>query len=79
MSLYPKTKWFYVIVVSLAAGAVANFILFFGTAFLFAGANGDTWVRWYFETGDGKLFLGVTFLLALPAIPYARKMNIVLK
>jgi hypothetical protein len=76
-NVYKAVKWFYVIVVSLAAGTVVNIVLFFGAAFLFAGANGDTWLRWYFESKDGLYFVLVSMLLALPVVPYAKKLNIV--
>ncbi|MGO9443989.1 MAG: hypothetical protein ACLPXB_04335 [Thiobacillaceae bacterium] len=39
-------RWFVVICVSGAIGAVTNVVLFFLAAFLFAGAEGDSWVRW---------------------------------
>jgi len=62
----------------MAAGAVLNIILLFGSAFLFAGADGDVWVRWYFGTNDGIYFIIGTILLSLLVIPLARKLNIVL-
>ena len=74
---YKAIKWFYVIVVSLAAGAVTNIILFFGAAFLFAGANCDMWVKWYFGSKDGLYFFLVSVLLAVLVVPYAKKLNIV--
>ena len=67
----------YVIVVSIAAVAVTNIILFFGAAFLFAGANGDMWVKWYFGSKDGLYFVLVSMLLAVPVVPYAKKLKIV--
>ena len=73
---YKSIKWLYVIVVSLAAGAVANIILFFGVAFLLAGENGDVWVGWYFGSRDGLYFLLVTVLLAVPIVPFVKKLNI---
>jgi hypothetical protein len=65
-------RWFMVICVSGAIGAVANVALFFLVAFLFAGAEGDSWVRWYFGN-DGVYFVSVTVLLALAAFPFAKK------
>lgn len=71
-SLGPFARWFMVICVCGAIGAVANVILFFLAAFLFAGAEGDSWVRWYFGN-EGVYFVSVTVLLALAAFPFAKK------
>ena len=65
-------RWFMVICVSGTIGAVANVVLFFLVAFLFAGAEGDSWVRWYFGN-EGIYFVSVTVLLALAAFPFAKK------
>jgi hypothetical protein len=65
-------RWFMVICVSGAIGAVANVVLFFLAAFMFAGAEGDSWVRWYFGN-EGLYFVSVTVLLALAAFPFAKK------
>jgi hypothetical protein len=46
-------------------------------ASLAAGANGDMWVKWYFGSKDGLHFFLVTLLLAVPVVPYAKKLNIV--
>ena len=67
-------RWFMVICVSGAAGAVANIVLFFLTAFLFAGAEGDSWVRWYFG-GNGLFFLSTTFVLSLVAFPFVKRLR----
>ena len=55
-----------------AIGAVANVILFFLAAFLFAGAEGDSWVRWYFGN-DGVYFMVVTVLLASAAFSFVKQ------
>ena len=65
-------RWFMVICVSGAIGVVANVVLFFLAAFLFAGAEGGAWVRWYFGKG-GVYFVSATVLLALAAFPFAKK------
>jgi hypothetical protein len=65
-------RWFMVISVCGAIGAVANVILFFLAAFLFAGTNGDSWVRWYFGS-EGIYFVAVTVLLALLAFPFVKR------
>ena len=65
-------RWFMVICVSGAIGAVANVVLFFLLAFLFAGAEGDSWVRWYFGS-EGGYFVAVTVLLALLAFPFVKR------
>ena len=67
-------RWFMVICVSGAIGAVANVVLFFLAAFMFAGAEGDSWVRWYFGN-EGVYFVLVTVLLALAAFPFAKKFH----
>jgi len=65
-------RWFMVICVCGAIGAVANVILFFLVAFLFAGTEGDSWVRWYFGS-EGIYFVAVTVLLALMAFPFVKR------
>lgn len=65
-------RWFMVICVCGAIGAVANVILFFLAAFLFAGAEGDSWVRWYFGNQD-LFFVSVTVLLSLAAFPFVKQ------
>jgi hypothetical protein len=77
--LYTGVKWFYALIASLMIGVVANVVIFFGLAFLFAGARGDSWVRWYFGTADGLLFVFVSVLIALPTVSFTRKMNIAIK
>ena len=64
--------WFMVICICGAIGAVANVILFFLAAFLFAGAEGDTWIRWYFGN-QGLFFVSVTVLLSLAAFPFVKQ------
>jgi uncharacterized PurR-regulated membrane protein YhhQ (DUF165 family) len=76
---YTIIKWFYVLIASLMIGVVANLVLFFAIAFIFGGAEGDSWVRWYFGTANGKLFLLVSLLCALPTIPFTKKLKIVSK
>ena len=65
-------RWFMVACVSGAVGAVANIVLFFLAAFLFAGAEGDSWVRWYFGS-NGVIFLSTTLLLSLAAFPFVKR------
>ena len=62
--------------VALGIGAVTNIVLFFGAAFLFAGADGDEWVRSYFG-GDGGYFMIGTIFIAICVLPFLRKLNIV--
>lgn len=57
-------------------GTVTNLVLFFLIAFLFAGGDGDKWVRFYFEGGDGAYFLTSSIVLALCYFPITKKMNI---
>lgn len=64
-------RWLVVVSVSGAMGAVSNIALFFLAAFLFAGADGDSWVKWYFGHG-GVFFILVTLLLALVAFPFVK-------
>ena len=63
--------------VALGIGVVTNLVLFFTIAFLFAGAEGDQWVRFYFG-GDGVYFMTVTVIIAILALPFIRKLNIVM-
>jgi hypothetical protein len=74
---YNFVKIFYTIPVALCLGAVINFVLFFTIAFLFAGADGDKWVRSYFG-GDGEYFLTGAFFISIVAFPFLIKLNIVL-
>ena len=66
-------QWIMVTCVSMAAGAVANIVLFFVAAFLFAGPEGGSWVRSYF--GNGVLFLLVTIMLAAVAFPLVKRLR----
>ena len=68
-------RWLIVICVSGALGAVTNVVLFFTVAFFFAGADGDSWVRWYFGHG-GIVFLFVTLLFTLGAFPFVKRLRI---
>jgi hypothetical protein len=57
-----------------AAGAVANVVLFFLVVFLFAEAEGDSWIRWYF--GDnGIIIVSTTFVLSLVAFPFVKRLR----
>ena len=76
-SSYNLIKIFYVIPVALGIGAVTNIVLFFIIAFLFAGADGDQWVRAYFG-GDGKYFMTGTSIISIVIFPFIRKLNIVM-
>ncbi len=67
-------RWFMVICVCGAIGATANVILFFLAAFLFAGAEGDSWVRWYFGN-NGVYFVAVTVLLGSLAFPFVKQLR----
>jgi len=65
-------RWFMLICVCGAVGAMANVILFFLAVFLFAGAEGDSWVRWYFGN-DGVYFVVITIFLASLAFPFVKQ------
>jgi hypothetical protein len=58
-----------------AFGAVANVVVFFTAAFLFAGVRGDDWVRWYFGTYNGIYFLLVTACFGALIFPFVKKMK----
>lgn len=67
-------QWLVLVCVSGAIGAVINVILFFLIAFVFAGAEGDSWVRWYF--GDGGIaFLFVTVMLMFFFFPFIKRLR----
>ena len=63
--------------VAMGIGAVTNLVLFFTIAFLFAGAEGDQWVRFYFG-GNGGYFMTVTTIIGIIVFPFIRKLNIVM-
>lgn len=67
-------RWLMIICVSGVVGAVLNVVLFFLVAFLFAGADGDSWVRWYF--GNVVVFLIVTALFSLVAFPFVKRFRL---
>ena len=71
-SLGSFVRWFMIIGVCGAIGAVANVTLFFLAAVLFAGTEGDSWVRWYFGN-QGLFFVSVTVLLSLAAFPFVKQ------
>ena len=60
-------------------GTVTNLVLFFLIAFLFAGGDGDEWVRSYFGGGNGAYFMFVSIVLAFCFFPLTKKINIVFK
>jgi len=61
------------VAVALAIGAVSSLVAFFGVAFLFAGAEGDTWVRWFFGYGSGLPILTSTLTIGVFAHRIIRK------
>jgi hypothetical protein len=65
--------WYKRFVVSVAMGAIANLILLFAVAFLFAGENGNEWVKWYFGYKGGLYFILGTVLLTFLFFPLARR------
>jgi hypothetical protein len=67
-------RWLIIACVSGAMGAIANVALLFLTTFLFAGADGDSWVKWYFGY-DGAIFISVTLLLSLVAFPFVKHLR----
>ena len=60
-------------------GAITNLVGFFFIAFLFAGADGDVWVRTYFGTANGAYFMVVTLIIAVIVFPLTIKMKIARK
>jgi len=60
----------------MAVGMILNLVLLFSIAFLFAGPNGDQWVRSYMGN-QGAYFVLVTVVLACGCYPFTRKLNIV--
>lgn len=67
-------RWFTVICVSATIGAIANLTLLFLAAFLFAGTDGDSWVRWYFGN-DGVFFLAGTALATSLSVPFVKRLR----
>jgi hypothetical protein len=63
---------FVLLLVCMAIGAVGALILLFLSAFLFAGANGDAWVRWFFA-GGGHRFITAALALAAIAFPFVQR------
>ena len=56
-------------------GVVANLIVFFALAFVFAAEPSD-WVEWYLG-GDGWRFLAVTIAIASAMFPRLRGLKLV--
>lgn len=77
--LYKPTRLFYAVIAAMGLGTVTNLVLFFLIAFMFAGGNGDKWVRFYFGGGNGAYFMIASIILALCYFPITKKMNIVFK
>ena len=75
-AIYTIVHTFYAFIAAMAVGAVLNIVLLFTFSFLFAGANGDKWVRFYFSN-DGVYFLSGVLLAACCVYPFTRKLNIV--
>ena len=63
-----------IVIVCLAIGAVGSIVLLFSAAFIFAGAEGDSWVRSFF--GEEGFFLVSTILLGVIAYPFIKKANL---
>lgn len=68
-------RWIRIVAVCGAIGVVTNLLVFLLVTFLFAGPNGDIWVKWYFESHDGGYFLFATVLLALLPAPWVRRLK----
>ncbi len=62
-------------VVSFAMGAIANLIILFVIAFLFAGADGNEWIKWYLGYKNGLFFMLGTILLAFLFSPLVRRLK----
>ena len=76
VTIYKIVHAFYAFIAAMAVGCVFNLVIFFGFTFLFAGADGDRWIRTYMGS-DGVYFVSVTILLACAFYPITRKLNIV--
>ena len=66
---------FALIIVCMAIGTVSALILLFLSAFMFAGADGDAWIRWFFA-GDGYRFITGAILLGAVAFPFVKRVNL---
>ena len=69
-------RYFVIACVCTAFGAVANLLLILLVAFIFAGAEGNTWIRWYFEAGNGLLFFIMSIIIGSFVFPYAKKLKL---
>jgi hypothetical protein len=67
--------WYRRLIICAAMGAVVNIILLFVVALLFAGANGNEWVKWYLGYKNGLFFMLGTALLAFLFFPLVRRLK----
>jgi len=74
--IYRIVHTLYAFIAAMTLGIILNLVLFFSIAFLFAGPNGDQWVRTYMGN-QGTYFILVTVVLACCCYPFTRKLNIV--
>ena len=74
ISFIKAYRWLMVVSVSGAVGAVSNLVLFFLAALLFAGADGVSWVKWYF--GNWVVFILVTIVLSIVALPFIKRLSV---
>ena len=69
-------RYFIIVCVCTAIGAVSNLLLILLIAFLFAGSEGESWLKWYFEFGNGLLFFFISVLLGTLSFPYIKHLKL---
>ena len=57
-----------------AVGMMVNFLLFIAPFLLIDGPRSQEWLRAY-GSGQGVYFVCVTILLAIPVLPFAKKLR----
>jgi hypothetical protein len=75
-AIYTIVHTLYAFIAAMTVGAVLNVALLFTCSFLFAGANSDRWIAFYFGN-DGLYFMSSVLLVACCVYPFTRKLNIV--
>jgi len=57
-----------------AVGMMVNFLVLIAPLLLINGPRSQAWLRAY-GSGHGMYFVCVTFLLAIPVLPFAKKLR----
>ena len=69
-------RYFVIACACTAIGAIANLLLILMVAFIFAGDTGDSYIKWYFEAGNGLLFFIVSIVIGVSAFPFVKHLKL---